>query len=113
MGPARMGEALGRRRCPTDLEGNRQSGEESSESRQQNELHTHRGGQRLSLGWGGQYWKEVWEEIKKGTSLAVQWSKNLPYNARDSGLIPGQETRVPHAAEQLSLSAQTTEAHVL
>ena len=74
---------------------------------------THRGWQRLSLGWSGQYWKEVWKGIKMGTSLAVQWLKNLPYNARDSGLIPGQETRIPHAAKQLSLSAQTTKAHVL
>jgi len=74
---------------------------------------THRERQRLSLGWSGQYWKEVWKEIKMETSLVVQWLKNPPYNARDSGLIPGQEIRIPHAAEQLSPSAQTTEAHVL
>ena len=30
--------------------------------------------------------------------------KNLPGNAGDTGLIPGQETKIPHAAEQLSLS---------
>lgn len=39
------------------LRGNRQSGEENSESRQQNELHTQihgrRGGGAKSLGWAG------------------------------------------------------------
>ena len=30
--------------------------------------------------------------------------KNLPGNAGDTGSIPGQETKIPHAAEQLSLS---------
>ena len=33
--------------------------------------------------------------------------KNLPANARDTGLIPGPER--PHAVEQVSLSATTTE----
>ena len=35
--------------------------------------------------------------------------KNPPYNAGDVGLIPGQETKIPHAAGQLSPSATTTE----
>ena len=35
--------------------------------------------------------------------------KNPPSNAEDVGLIPGQGTKIPHAAEQLSLSATTTE----
>ena len=35
--------------------------------------------------------------------------KNPPCNARDMGSIPGQRTKIPHAAEQLSLSATTTE----
>ena len=29
--------------------------------------------------------------------------KNLPANARDLGSNPGQGTKIPHAAEQLSL----------
>ena len=35
--------------------------------------------------------------------------KNMPYNAGDAGLIPGQGTKIPHAAGQLSPSATTTE----
>ena len=35
--------------------------------------------------------------------------KNPPCNAGDMGSIPGQRTKIPHAAEQLSLSATTTE----
>ena len=35
--------------------------------------------------------------------------KNLPYNAGDVGLIPGQGTKIPHAAGQLSPRATTTE----
>ena len=34
--------------------------------------------------------------------------KNPPYNAGDAGLIPGQGTKIPHAAGQLSLRATTT-----
>ena len=30
--------------------------------------------------------------------------KNLPSNAGDAGSIPGQETKIPHAEEQLSPS---------
>ena len=36
--------------------------------------------------------------------------KNLPYDAGDVGLTSGQGTKIPHAAEQLSLHAQTTES---
>ena len=32
-------------------------------------------------------------------SLAV---KNLPSNAGDAGSIPGRETKIPHAVEQLN-----------
>ena len=39
--------------------------------------------------------------------------KNPPCNAEDVGLIPGWGTKIPHAAEQLSLSATITEAWVL
>ena len=35
--------------------------------------------------------------------------KNLPYNAGDMGLIPGQGTKIPHATGQLSPCATTTE----
>ena len=35
--------------------------------------------------------------------------KNPPYNAGDAGSIPGQGTKIPHAAGQLSLCATTTE----
>ena len=35
--------------------------------------------------------------------------KNLPSNAGDVGLISGEGTKIPHAVEQLSLRATTTE----
>ena len=35
--------------------------------------------------------------------------KNPPYNAGDGGSIPGQVTKIPHAAGQLSLPATTTD----
>ena len=35
--------------------------------------------------------------------------KNLASNAGDAGLIPGQGTKIPHAIEQLSQRASTTE----
>ena len=35
--------------------------------------------------------------------------KNLPRNAGDAGSIPGQRGKIPHAAEQLSPDATTTE----
>ena len=35
--------------------------------------------------------------------------KNLPCNAGDAGSIPGWGTKIPHTAEQLSLSTATTE----
>ena len=39
--------------------------------------------------------------------------KNLLCNAGDAGLIPGGRTKIPNAAEQLSLHAKITEAHTL
>ena len=39
----------------------------------------------------------------------VQWLKNQPCNAGDMGLIPGWGTKIPHAAEQLSLHSTTRE----
>ena len=35
--------------------------------------------------------------------------KNPPYSAGDAGLIPGQGTKIPHAAGQLSPCTTTTE----
>ena len=35
--------------------------------------------------------------------------KDLPSKAGDAGSIPGQETKIPHAAEQLGLGAITSE----
>ena len=35
--------------------------------------------------------------------------KNLPSNAGDVSLIPGQGTKIPHAAGQISLSISTAE----
>ena len=42
-------------------------------------------------------------ELLGKLSLMVQWLRNLPSNAEDVGLIPNQGTKIPHAAEQLSL----------
>ena len=36
--------------------------------------------------------------------------KNLPCSTGHTGLIPGQGTRIPHAAEQLSLGAAPPES---
>ena len=38
-----------------------------------------------------------------------QWLKNLPSNAGDKGLIPGQGTKIPHALGQLSPRSATPE----
>ena len=35
--------------------------------------------------------------------------KTPPYNAGDTGSIPGQRTKIPHATEQLSLHTVRTE----
>ena len=34
--------------------------------------------------------------------------KNLPCKAEIMGLVPGRETKIPHAEEQLSLSSTAT-----
>ena len=44
-----------------------------------------------------------------GTSLVVQWLRICIANAKDTGSIPGQGTRIPHAMGQLSSSATATE----
>ena len=38
--------------------------------------------------------------------------KNLPSNAGDAGSIPGQGTKIPHAAGQLSPRARSEERRV-
>ena len=48
-------------------------------------------------------------EESLGTSLMVQWLKNLPCNAGVVGLIPGWGSKIPHTTGQLSLCAMTTE----
>ena len=44
-----------------------------------------------------------------GISPMVQWLKNQSCNSGDIGSIPGWGTKIPHAMEQLSLPAATTE----
>ena len=39
--------------------------------------------------------------------------KNLPSNAGDTGSIPGQGTKIPHAVGQLSLSTAMREASMV
>ena len=43
------------------------------------------------------------------TFLVAQWLRLHVSNAGDAGLIPGRETKIPHAVEQLSLRTTTTE----
>ena len=51
------------------------------------------------------YWlKSNWKDFSSGPVVMY-----TPCNAEDMGLIPGQGTKIPHAAEQLSLCAATTE----
>ena len=45
-----------------------------------------------------------------GTSLAVQWLRLHTSTAGVTGSIPGQGTKIPHAAQQLSLRATTRES---
>ena len=39
--------------------------------------------------------------------------KNPPCNAKDTGLIPGLRTKIPHAVRQLSPRVPTTKAHAV
>ena len=48
-------------------------------------------------------------DSRRGTSLCGPVVKNPPSSAGDTGLIPGQGTKIPGAVEQLSLRAATTE----
>ena len=40
--------------------------------------------------------------------MVVRWLR-LPSNAVDTGLIPGQRTKIPHGTKQLRLHSATTE----
>ena len=53
--------------------------------------------------------KEPSKLNSKGDSPGGPVVKNPPCNAGDAGLIPGQGTRIPHAARQLSWHATTRE----
>ena len=48
-------------------------------------------------------------EVSQGVFPGGPVVKNLPSNAGDKGLIPGWETKVPHASGQLSPHATTRE----
>ena len=48
--------------------------------------------------------KEAWKDFPGGPVV-----KNPPYNAGNVGLTPGQGTKIPHAAGQLSPCTTTTE----
>ena len=52
---------------------------------------------------------KVQNRIKARTSLVIQWLRICLPVQRNSGSIPGQGTRIPHAIEQLSLGVMTTE----
>ena len=45
-----------------------------------------------------QGWFNIWKSICIGTSLAVQWLRLHTSTAGGTGLIPGQGTKIPHAA---------------
>ena len=64
-----------------------------------------------TVGAGGDE-SRVNRTIKRANSLDFPGgsvAKNLPCNAGDEGLIPSQGAKIPHAMEQLSLCATTTE----
>ena len=48
--------------------------------------------------------------MSQGTPLVVPVVKNLPCNTGGAGVIPGWETKIPRAAEQLSPSTENTKA---
>ena len=52
----------------------------------------------------GRPYQQCWRDFPGGPVVT-----NLPCNAGDAGSIPGQEIKIPHAMEQLSLCTITTE----
>ena len=77
-------------------------------------------GQRISYlscrrheSWGGEEEEaSVFKKTEKITEFSpvVQWFKTPPCNAGDMGSIPGQETKIPQATEQLSPPITTRES---
>ena len=56
----------------------------------------------LTWGFGAMGTRSAGNEKTGGTSLAVQWLGLNASTVGGVGLIPGQETKVPHAVDQLS-----------
>ena len=54
-------------------------------------------------------WWELKSEYAKYKDFPGPVVKNLPSNAGDVGSVPGWGSKIPHASEQLSLYAATTE----
>ena len=55
-------------------------------------------------------WRFSHQKMHSGDFPGGPVVKNLPFNAGDTDSIPGQETKIPHALEQLSPCPITTEA---
>ena len=49
------------------------------------------------------------KKLRSGTSLMIQWLKIFLAMQEDMGLSPDQGTKIPHASEQVSPYAVTTE----
>ena len=56
-----------------------------------------------------QYKRKKLKEKRKRDFAGGPGVKNPPCDTRDMGSVPGQGTKIPHAAEQLSLQVITTE----
>ena len=62
------------------------------------------------VGWQGLHQQgDACKAGRGGDCLGGPTVKNPPSDAGDTGSIPGAETKVPHALEQLNLSATTRE----
>ena len=44
------------------------------------------------------------KKFRLWTSLVVQWLRHCTPDARDTGLIPAQGTRIPHAAQHRQIN---------
>ena len=57
-------------------------------------------GRLQSIGWQrvGHNWSDLAHTHSSGTSLVVQWLRLCTFNAEDLSSIPGQGTKIPHAA---------------
>ena len=52
-------------------------------------------------------WELNFKNAKLGTSLVVQWFKNWPCNAEDTGSISDQETKIPDSCYSVAKSCLT------